>query len=172
MIFGCTILAVQSGPGYQEIRVTCGECTVQKAFHRLRIILQAAMAMVWFLTLSRIVYIYLVGAEMFLKLTLVRLNIVLSCWLLHTDVIGSLNDLWRYNISSQQWTWISGSNTVLVAGVYGTKGVPSNNNYPGGRYSHSMTINPNLGCIFVFGGNGYAQTTTFGMTILHAVWLY
>src|SRR5215469_9859791 len=31
------------------------------------------------------------------------------------------------------WTWVSGSNTVLQAGVYGTQGTPSPTNVPGAR---------------------------------------
>jgi hypothetical protein len=57
-----------------------------------------------------------------------------------------------YNIPSNQWVWLSGSNTVNVAGVYGIKGVPSVNNYPGGRRVHSMALHPTLNCIYVFGG--------------------
>jgi hypothetical protein len=36
-----------------------------------------------------------------------------------------------FNISSSEWTWVSGSNTDDVFGAYGTKGVPSVNNFPG-----------------------------------------
>jgi beta-lactamase regulating signal transducer with metallopeptidase domain len=35
------------------------------------------------------------------------------------------NDLWKYSPLANQWTWVSGNNTVNVTGVYGTKGVPS-----------------------------------------------
>jgi hypothetical protein len=64
-----------------------------------------------------------------------------------------------YNITSQMWTWLSGSNTVDAVGVYGTKGVSSVNNYPGSRSGHSMVFHPSLNCIFVFGGVGRASST-------------
>ena len=56
------------------------------------------------------------------------------------------------------WTWISGSDTGHVPGVYGTKGIPSIKNYPGGRWRHSLVIDSSKNCLYVLGGNGYAQT--------------
>ena len=46
-----------------------------------------------------------------------------------------LNDLWKYSISNNEWTWISGNNTINQNGIYGTQGISSSNNIPGSRYS-------------------------------------
>ena len=62
--------------------------------------------------------------------------------------------------STATWSWISGNSTADVNGVYGTKSVPSVNNFPGSRYAHSMTIHPSMDCMFVFGGQGYAASTS------------
>ena len=61
------------------------------------------------------------------------------------------------------WTWVSGSSTTNVVGVYGTKGVPSVNNYPGSRSSHSMAFHSAMNCHFVFGGTGRAASSTTGV---------
>ena len=45
------------------------------------------------------------------------------------------NNMWKYDISSGLWTWMSGSNNS-DAGQYGTIGVPSVNNYPSSRWSN------------------------------------
>ena len=66
-------------------------------------------------------------------------------------VAGALNDLWKYNISSNQWTWVSGSNTISATGVYGTKGIPSNSNVPGARLGSVGWVDKN-GSIWLFGG--------------------
>ena len=50
-----------------------------------------------------------------------------------STALGRLNDLWRYDPETNQWTWVSGSNTINQAGVYGTKGVPDAANVPGAR---------------------------------------
>lgn len=46
---------------------------------------------------------------------------------------GKLNDLWEFNPITDLWTWVSGSNTIGGAGVYGTLGVPAPTNIPGAR---------------------------------------
>ena len=48
---------------------------------------------------------------------------------------GYLNDLWRYDVSTELWTWISGSNNVNQAPNHGTQGVVASSNDPGGRYA-------------------------------------
>ena len=56
-------------------------------------------------------------------------------WLFGGNVpsVGLLNDLWEYSPSAKTWTWVSGSNSGNQAGIYGTLGVPSASNVPGGR---------------------------------------
>ena len=71
--------------------------------------------------------------------------------------VGRLNDLWMFNISSRQWTWLSGNNTAEIIGPYGTKGIPSINNYPSSRDGHSMVYFPAQHSIYIFGGAGYTQ---------------
>lgn len=50
-------------------------------------------------------------------------------------VVGVCNDLWRYNIAINQWTWMGGSNTPSQTPVYGSMGVPSATNIPGASYT-------------------------------------
>ena len=68
-----------------------------------------------------------------------------------------------YNISSTEWTWVSGSYTINTAGVYGSKGVPSVNNYPGGRWGLTMVSQSLLNCLFMFGGYGRGISATLGL---------
>ncbi|WP_413943141.1 kelch repeat-containing protein [Bdellovibrio sp. HCB-162] len=78
---------------------------------------------------------------------------------------GYLNDLWKYNPGTGEWTWISGANTTNAAGVYGTKGTPSTSNYPGGRTEHLGWIDGSNN-IWIFGGrNGTA-------TYLNDLWRF
>ena len=66
---------------------------------------------------------------------------------------GCLNDLWKYNIASNQWTWVSGDNTANVAGVYGTMGVAAAANKSGARDGGLSWID-SAGKFWLFGG-GY-----------------
>ena len=48
---------------------------------------------------------------------------------------GYLNDLWKYNTATNEWTWVKGDNTTEQPGVYGTQGIPSATNKPGARHN-------------------------------------
>jgi N-acetylneuraminic acid mutarotase len=70
---------------------------------------------------------------------------------------GILNDLWKYNIASNQWTWVSGGSSGYSPAFYGEKGVASPNNIPGGRYM-SVGETDASGSLWLFGGNGSSQS--------------
>ena len=48
------------------------------------------------------------------------------------------DDLWRYNIASNTWTWMNGSQTTNTTAVYGAIGVQASTNTPGGRLSYAL----------------------------------
>jgi gliding motility-associated-like protein len=70
---------------------------------------------------------------------------------------GPLNDLWRYNPSSDQWTWIGGAKDINNPGSYGRKGSPSGTNQPGAR-SNAVSWTDSRGNFWLFGGSGVAFT--------------
>lgn len=71
---------------------------------------------------------------------------------------GDLNDLWKFNPANKEWTWVSGTNSVGsnggVSGVYGTLGVATAGNTPGGRAAAVSWIDSN-GTLWLFGGYGF-----------------
>jgi N-acetylneuraminic acid mutarotase len=79
-----------------------------------------------------------------------------------------LNDLWRYNPSTNQWTWMNGSSTCGQAGVYGTLGTPAAGNTPGARQG-AISWTDKSGNFWLFGGQGY---TPNGFGILNDMWEY
>src|SRR5690606_30757510 len=68
---------------------------------------------------------------------------------------GFLNDLWRYNLTSNEWTWLSGSIYTDKNSFYHEKGVPHPDNVPGARYGGCLWEDSN-GAIWLFGGYGYS----------------
>ncbi len=82
---------------------------------------------------------------------------------------GELNDLWEFNPTTNQWTWMGGRSTVSHAGVYGTLGVTAAGNVPGGR-QNSVSWTDNSGHLWLFGGAGYDSTGTYGY--LNDLWMY
>jgi len=81
---------------------------------------------------------------------------------------GSLNDLWKYNPSSNQWTWIKGDSLVNRAGIYGTQGLEDINNNPGARYVSVSWTDP-MGNLWLFGGYGFVSG---GEGYLNDLWKY
>ena len=64
---------------------------------------------------------------------------------------GQLNDLWKYDPGTNQWTWMSGSNLVNQPGVYGTQGLPAPANVPGARMVYAAWKDM-AGNFWIFGG--------------------
>lgn len=83
--------------------------------------------------------------------------------------VSWLNDLWKFNPSTCQWTWVRGSTGPNQTGSYGTQGVASNSNEPGAREFSNFWTDAS-GNFWMFGGDGYASTTTFGR--LADLWKY
>jgi N-acetylneuraminic acid mutarotase len=77
-------------------------------------------------------------------------------------ISGELNDLWEFDPSTKEWTWVSGANTVGSAyigafGVYGILGVAAVGNVPGGRQS-AVSWTDSSGNLWLFGGFGFDST--------------
>jgi len=82
---------------------------------------------------------------------------------------GYLNDLWRYDPATLEWTWVSGGNMVNPPGVYGAQGTAAPSNVPGGRDSAVAWIDA-TGKLWLFGGGGYDSIGSYGY--LNDLWRY
>jgi hypothetical protein len=82
---------------------------------------------------------------------------------------GSYCDLWKYEIGSNEWTWMKGPNDTINAGVYGVKGVPDPANYPASRSETAASWTDNSGGLWLFGGNSYPLS---GMSSYNDLWRY
>jgi uncharacterized delta-60 repeat protein len=70
--------------------------------------------------------------------------------------MGDLNDLWRYDSATNQWTWMTGGNVRFsFSGTYGTRNVAAATNHPGARNSAAAGMDAQ-GRFLFFGGNGQA----------------
>ena len=78
---------------------------------------------------------------------------------------SGLNDLWEFDPTTLQWTWMGGSSkgvlsfysTVGAPGVYGTLGTPAPGNIPGSRYGAASWMD-NQGHFWLYGGTGQDAT--------------
>ena len=83
--------------------------------------------------------------------------------------LSDLNDLWKFDPSTGQWTWVDGSNVGNEQGIYGSEDVPAAGNVPGGRRG-SVSWMDASGNLWLFGGNGWDSTNIFGY--LNDLWKF
>jgi Chitobiase/beta-hexosaminidase C-terminal domain/Galactose oxidase, central domain len=97
-----------------------------------------------------------------------------------TDVEGYLNDLWKFDPSTTEWAWMSGSDTLPNScpdpnsacnwpGVYGKLGTADAGNTPGSRTS-TVTWTGQDGTLWLFGGTGSDANDVSG--ILNDFWKF
>jgi N-acetylneuraminic acid mutarotase len=82
-----------------------------------------------------------------------------------------LNDLWRYNPSTKEWTWMGGSNKCCQDGSYGTLGKPSAENSPGSRW-WSVGWVGEAGNLWLFGGLAQVSTDNGNFRDLNDLWKF
>jgi N-acetylneuraminic acid mutarotase len=88
--------------------------------------------------------------------------------------VGYLNDLWKFDPGSSEWTWIGGNSTIPSigsghAGEYGTQGTAAAGNIPGSRWAASSWVDAS-GNFWLFGGAGYDADGVNGT--LNDLWEY
>jgi PKD repeat protein len=71
-----------------------------------------------------------------------------------STISGQINDLWRYSIATNEWTWMNGPNTVYDLGDYGTRCVAAPTNRPPSRTEARAAWTDDCGMFWLFGGSG------------------
>lgn len=86
------------------------------------------------------------------------------------DNLGKLNDLWKYDVTAGEWTWVSGSSTLPTSnqcpscgrpGAYGSLTKAASDNTPGARIECINWTDEN-GNLWLFGGQGYDSAGDYG----------
>lgn len=81
---------------------------------------------------------------------------------------GSFNDVWRYNINTNQWTWISGSSSASDTGKYPGYCMPLKESAPSMRMeNNTVTQNNCTNTFWTFGG-----FTGFGGGDFNDLWIF
>jgi hypothetical protein len=87
------------------------------------------------------------------------------------------NDLWRYNISTNIWTWMKGTQAWNDPGVYGALGIEDSANTPGARGSYTRWKG-NDGNLWLFGGliynsqNSYNDLWKYNISTNNWTWMH
>ncbi|MCB0782376.1 MAG: hypothetical protein KDC03_23045 [Flavobacteriales bacterium] len=78
------------------------------------------------------------------------------------------SDLWRFDTSTENWTWINGTQQVEQAPIHGTQGVPDISSTPGSRAEMIATWTDRDNNLWLFGG----QAIDSGAVIASDLWRY
>jgi hypothetical protein len=79
-----------------------------------------------------------------------------------------VNDLWKYDIAANRWTWMKGRNYSYAGAIYGVKGIENAANIPGSR-AGSAAWTDNEGYLWLWGGNGVGESS---LGLLNDLWKY
>src|SRR6185503_21255916 len=71
--------------------------------------------------------------------------------------VGCGGDMWMWDNSIGQWTWMQGTSLLSSPGVYGTKGVASPTNRPPGKGAYTR-FKDSEGNFYMFGGFNLGQS--------------
>jgi hypothetical protein len=87
-----------------------------------------------------------------------------------TFFVTAFNDLWRYSIANQTWTWMAGNNYTNANGVYGIRGETGNpGNTPGARANSAFWMDDEKRELWLFGGVSDGRNSTFAISIFAAI---
>src|SRR6185436_3487888 len=91
---------------------------------------------------------------------------------------SALNDLWKFNIVTNCWTWMGGDSTQGASSVYGTKCTNSLTNMPGARFENRAAWTDSDNNFWTFGGtetssnqNGWNDLWKYCVTANEWIWI-
>jgi len=87
------------------------------------------------------------------------------------SVESYFNDLWMFNISTNEWTWIYGNATPNYQSNFGTKGITAATNNPGARCSYASFKDFSNNLYFFGSGNNLFSSPNLG-GLLNDIWKY
>lgn len=86
-----------------------------------------------------------------------------------TDGTGTFGDLWKYDTTTTQWTYLNGSSSANSAGAFGPLGGAGADYCPGSRYGAASWTAAD-GKLYLYGGYGYDAYGAAGY--LSDFWVY
>jgi hypothetical protein len=83
---------------------------------------------------------------------------------------GPMNDLWKYTLSTGQWTWVSGSQVNSAPGNYGTMGIAASGNIPPARWASNTWTDP--AGIFWMSAGAISEDSSLTYHFANDLWKY
>ena len=83
--------------------------------------------------------------------------------------VRAYNDLWKFDVVTNNWMWVRGASETNEGGNYGALGLAGSANMPGARYN-AVSWTDSEGNLWLFGGSGYDGEDDYGE--LNDLWKY
>jgi hypothetical protein len=77
---------------------------------------------------------------------------MLSHCVINITIDGARNDVWRFDLATNWYTWIAGGSALNDPGSYGSVGQPTPQHYPSSRYGHAAVYISSTNSMVIFGG--------------------
>ncbi|MCW3124503.1 MAG: Kelch repeat type 2-containing protein [Bacteroidetes bacterium] len=87
---------------------------------------------------------------------------------------GLIDDMWMYDITTNQWAWMKGADTINTPSNYGNLQVAALNNTPGALQECNSAWVKSDGTLWFFGGMGYGHSNNvwkFDINTNHWTWM-
>ena len=85
-----------------------------------------------------------------------------------TDINSyGLNDVWKYDLNINEWTWMSGPDTIEDPGSYQSNCIFSTINWPYSRFEQRSSVTDNCGRFWLFGGSNNSS-----QVVLNDLWVF
>ncbi len=81
------------------------------------------------------------------------------------------NDLWKYDVIDNEWTWIKGPGTISDVGFFGIQGVPDTLNNPPAFYSSGRGWTDNAGNLWLFGSSTNSSLWRYNIVTNTWTWM-
>lgn len=88
------------------------------------------------------------------------------------SALGATSDLWKYDITTNEWTWMNGPNLAYPATAYTTQGVFSAANFPAFSIFGSVEFTDNDGNFWYLEGDGMQNLWKYDVSINQWAWMH
>ncbi|MBK6641857.1 MAG: hypothetical protein IPG39_11820 [Bacteroidetes bacterium] len=95
-------------------------------------------------------------------------------WIFGGDKGVVYADLWRYDLTTNEWTWMSGTDQTNAPGVSGGECIGGMNYHPSGRHESRSNASDQCGNLWLFGGqtNGGTRNDLWVYQVSNNTWTF
>lgn len=95
-----------------------------------------------------------------------------NLWLYGGQHSGTRSDMWKFDITLNEWIWMNGPNTGYPVATYTNQGIFSPTNHPAAVYFGSVEFTDNAGNFWLYEGDGFQNLWKYDVSINQWAWMH